>query len=755
MKSARSGQIRQLLPLRETGSTLRPETATAVPRSLPHFLTTFIDRQAELRSLRTLLHSSRMVTLMGTGGVGKSRLAVEVAKGNQDAWPDGTYWIELVGTDDVTGLLVAMFELPGKGSPLRVVSSWLAGKRVLLILDNCEHVAAECAAVCRALLEECPELTIFATSREPLGVPGEVRWPVSSLSDSDALALFETRAALVAPAFKVAPGNTQTVTEICHRLDGLPLAIEMAAARLDVMSERELLAKLNDRFRVLATGGRATPERQQTMAAAIDWSYRLLTEAEARLFRRLAVFQGSFTLESAGAVGADDGTEPVLPTLAALVQKSMVVADRTDDVTRYRLLESQRAFGLEKLRASGEIEDAQRSHYEYFSSQTWSSRESADFWQAIGWAKANVEDGGLGLALTVADSEFTDPGRARKLLLELLDRPKSYPALRAKALNLSARLASRQNDHVRGRQLADASLAAAREVGDPNLIAQALLARGFVYHSAGELGAPSEMYDEALPLLEASGNRGMAIEVQNQRAWLAIERGDHAGALEMLQECVSFSRAAGDSVGTARFLESLGNAQLGLGDRDGATASWRESLSIFRDLDDAFGIIWSVGGLSLAAAAGGDYERALRLAAVAERISREWSLSALAYRLRQLDDACQRARARLGDRKSDAIWSEGLAMDTTRAVSYALDASRAATAGLADEGLLSKREREVIAMVAAGMTNRQIADRLFIAERTAEGHVERIRGKLGVRSRTEVATWALDHGIERPSLDKV
>jgi len=720
---------------------------------VPRYLTSFVGRETDLRALKASLRSARLVTLVGPGGAGKSRLAAEIGGTDADLWPDGVTWIDLVGASDVAAAAVATLELPGRGSAQQVIASWLAAKQALLILDNCEQVVDACARFCQAMLQRSPALRIVATSREPLGVGGEMRWPVSPLSDDDAVQLFETRAKLVAPAFKVAAGNRKDVTEICHRLDSLPLAIEMAAARLDVMSERELSANLDDRFRVLASGARTSPERQQTMAATIDWSYRLLTGAEAGLFRRLAVFQGGFTMEGAQAVADRDGG-PVLPVLTALVQKSMVVADRTHAATRYRLLESHHAFATERLRESGEVDDTQRRHYDHFSSQSWSGLEAANFWRALAWARENIDDGGLALALKVAESEFTDAGRARKLLNELLERRGTSPALRARALNLAARLASRQNDHADGRKLVDASLAAAREVGDSDLIAQALLASGLVYHSAGELGVPSRMYDEAFTLLDASGNRVMAIEVRNQRAWLAIEQGDHAAAREMVQGCIAFSRSAGDSVSTARFLESLANAQLGLGDRDGATVSWKESLAIFRDLDDAFGIIWCVGGLSLVAAASGEDERTLRLAAVVDRMSREWSLSALVYRLKQLDDACRRARERLGDRRSDAIWSEGLEMDTAHAVEYALDEHRSKSAELADGGVLSRREREVVAMVAAGMTNKQIADRLFIAERTAEGHVERIRGKLGVRSRTEVATWAVEHGIERPALDK-
>src|SRR6266850_6024616 len=350
-----SGQLAKIRPMGTVAG--QGHRGMAAPNNLPHQLTSFVGREAELRSLRVLVRSSRMVTLIGTGGAGKSRLAAEVARAGTELWPDGVLWIELSAEAAVAGALFATLELPGRGSTEQVITSWLAPKRVLLIIDNCEHLVAACARFCQSMLQGCPQLTIMATSREALGVAGEVRWAVSSLRDSDALHLFEARARLVSPNFKVAALNLQPVSDICDRLDRLPLAIEMAAARLDVMSERDVLSNLTDRFRVLASSTRTAPERQQTMSATIDWSYRLLTDDEARLFRGLSVFQGGFTFEGAQAIGADSGIGNVLGSLAALVQKSMVVADQLDDGgTRYRLLESHHAYAAEKLRDSAELD---------------------------------------------------------------------------------------------------------------------------------------------------------------------------------------------------------------------------------------------------------------------------------------------------------------------------------------------------------------------------------------------------------------
>jgi non-specific serine/threonine protein kinase len=401
-----------------------------------------------------------------------------------------------------------------------------------------------------------------------------------------------------------------------------------------------------------------------------------------------------------------------------------------------------------------------RRHYDYFMSsigmveQKWKARESANLWAALAWARLKVDDMGLALALEVADSEFADHSRARALLLDLLEHSQPEGAPRAKALNLAARLAMRQADHASARELADSSVAVAREVGDSELIAHTLRGAGVVHHSVGELDTAAQMYEEALSHLQGSRNRRLAIEVTNQLGVLTTERGQFQEGLDILMECLAFSRSEGDQQSTARFLESLANAQLGLGDVDGAAATWKECLATFGELNDAFGTIWSIGGLALVAATRGDDERALRLEAVVIRLSREWSLSAWPLRITQLDEACGSAAARLGSRKSDAARRDGQTMSSARALEYALSDDSSQVDVPAEVGLLSRREREVVGLVAAGMTNREIGQRLFIAERTAEGHVERIRNKLGVRSRTEVATWAVEHGLAGQSLDK-
>jgi predicted ATPase/DNA-binding CsgD family transcriptional regulator len=681
--------------------------------------------------------------------------------------------VELAPVNDprqVAGAVVSALELPGRGPAQEVVIAWLAARRALLVLDNCEHLVEACAEFCQAALGGCPELTIMATSREALGVAGEAHWPVSSLRASDAVRLFEARAVLVRPGFKVAAPNLEAVTEICERLDRLPLAIELAAARVGMMTEQEILIQLSDRFRLLTGGSRTAPERLQAMSAAIDWSYRLLAEDEALVFRRLSVFRGGFTLESAEAVCADGMTPSVLDLIAGLVQKSMVAVEQAKGSgSRYQLLESQLAYGEGRLRQAGELELIRRRHYEYFraglSAKTishagprtlggprpgfaeaqWIARESANLWAAMSWARNNADDLGLGLAADLAGTRFGDLGRMRSLLEELLSRSPAKGLARVDALREASAVAYWQGAYESALVHARAGLVPARDLGDLEEAAQALHWAGQAHQGRGELDKAAEIYAEATSLLRDSGNHRLVNFIRENIAGLAVWRGDCARAREILADCLATARAQGDVVRTAYELDVLAWAQRGLNEPQAAAASWKEALSIQQGLTNQLGMINCLEGLSCVAEVLGDDRRAVRLAAAATRISGEMSYRDLPWMLGQVEDSLRQSRARLGARGSEEAWKQGWSMSLNQAIDHALAEGEPKTE--VEAGPLSRREREVAKLVAAGMTNRQIAERLFIAERSAEGHVARIRNKLGVRSRTGVATWAVERGL--------
>ena len=351
---------------------LRVAKAVAV-RRLPTHLTSFVGRESQVAEVRSLLNENRLLTLTGAGGAGKTRLAVEVA-GQMAEFGDGPWYVDLAPITDpelvpvTAARALGLSDQLGSSTMDTIVRS-VSDRQMLLILDNCEHLLDASAALIMAALDRCPGVTLLTTSREPIGVPGEVTWRVPSLSlDSEALSLFADRARRARPDFALTDDNIACVTEICRRLDGMPLAIELAAARVRALSLTEILDSLHDRFRLLTGGSRTAVLRQQTLRASVDWSHALLTEAERVLFRRLAPFMGGFDLDAAQAVGGGDDVEryQVLDMLGLLVDKSLVVAEDCAGRTRYRLLETVRQYASEKLGESGEADTVRSRHCDHY-----------------------------------------------------------------------------------------------------------------------------------------------------------------------------------------------------------------------------------------------------------------------------------------------------------------------------------------------------------------------------------------------------
>ncbi len=473
--------------------------------------------------------------MTGAGGAGKTRLAVEVAAGLTTEFGDGVWYVDLAPITNpalapvTVARTLGLPDQPGR-STMDLLVRFFGEKKILLLLDNCEHLLDACGTLVVELLAACPQLTILATSREPLGVPGELSWRVPSLSLADeAVELFTDRARRARPEFGVDDDNIALVEEICARLDGMPLAIELAAARVRALSLSQIVDSLHDRFRLLTGGARTAVRRQQTLRASVDWSHALLTEPEQVLFRRLAVFAGGFDLDAAQAVGADSEVEgyQLLDQLSLLVDKSLVVADDTGDGMRYRLLETVRQYAQEKLGESGEADEVRTRHRDYFTATAvelesqglaglealmrWAEVEIDNLRAAFAWSREN-SDPETALRLVSSLQQFwMRRGRFREGLAgfdavltderppEISTRGVGARSRRTTASSLGGLSASASPDRARE------ALIIARQLDDPALIVRALVACGTVALYNAEVAQP--YFAEAIELARAVGDR--------------------------------------------------------------------------------------------------------------------------------------------------------------------------------------------------------------------------------------------------------
>ena len=562
---------------------LRLSKAVVVQR-LPVQLTSFVGRQEQLTQLRELLTQSRLLTLTGAGGAGKTRLAIQVAAGIAGEFGDGVWYVDLAPITDpelVPIIAARAFGLPDQPgrSTMDTLSHFVADRQMLVVLDNCEHLLDASAALVNALLGAAAKLTLLTTSREPIGVAGEMSWRVPSLPlGNEAIELFTDRARHARPEFVVTDENAAVVAEICRRLDGLPLAIELAAARVRALSLTEILDSLHDRFRLLTGGARTAVRRQQTLRASVDWSHTLLTEPERLLFRRLAAFLGGFDLDAAQAVAGSGDVQryQVLDLLTLLVDKSLVVADENGGRSRYRLLETVRQYALEKLGESGEADVVRTRHRDYYTALAalldapagvnyeqrldQAENEIDNLRTAVAWS---LENSDVELALALASSLqplWQARGRRREGLtwfdtaLAALDahQPGLTPAERARALADRALLAAAMGaadsiDH------AQQALAIAREVDHPAVLAAALTACGY-FAAFNNPEVARGYFAEAIELARAVGDRWRLSEALTYQAAAALAAGDPIAGRVAGQEGRELSIAIGHRL-TARLCQ--------------------------------------------------------------------------------------------------------------------------------------------------------------------------------------------------------
>ena len=801
--------------------------------NVPAARTSFVGQEREIVELKRELAMTRLLTLTGAGGSGKTRLALEVARDLVGAYADGVWLVELAPLSDgklvpqVVARAMRVREQPGR--PLAdTLTEALHKKATLLVLDNCEHLADSVAHLVDTLLDSCSRLRVLTTSREPLEVEGEAVWRVSSLSTPDtdrlpaagelmrydAVRLFLDRARLRMPHFDLTPANTPAVAEVCTKLEGIPLAIELGAARMGTLSVWQISEKLRDPLSLLSAGRRTAVPRHKTLRGTLDWSHDLLSESERTLFGRLSVFAGGWMLEAAEAVVAGDGIEEdaVLDLLSRLVDKSLVTAEiPREGGPRYTMLEPVRQYAQEKLEESGEAQATKRAHAEYFlalaeeaeprlwgpGDAAWLNRLKEEHYNmraALSWTIEH-EEAELALRLSGALRWFWRArgyfGEGRRWLEQALsEEGRTSAGARAKALDGVGWLASEQSDidrvegaAVEGLKLSDeAGIGGVITADFKNLLGEAAWLRGDNERAA-------ELFNESLVIhREARNSRGVAWSVCSLAA-VSSDRGDYERAKEFYEEGIALAREMGGALPLGDLLISLGYVYLLEGDHKRATALNEEAAELYRKRGSRGSLRYAIDNLGWAALVREDHERAKALheeslvlcKEIGDKVIGSESLEGLAcsaasrgeaQRAARLFGAAQALREAVGAhqtsrerslrepyltiaraRPDEAAWetafAEGQAMSFEEAVEHALSAEELSppappapeqpSTGL-QQRHLTRREKEVAALVAQGLTNRQIASELVLSEHTVHHHVTNVLKKLDLRSREQVAS---------------
>jgi predicted ATPase/DNA-binding CsgD family transcriptional regulator len=809
---------------------------------LPQEPNSFVGRERELTELCELLGVTRALTLCGPGGIGKTRLALRVLHLSSTTFPDGGCFVDLgdLWQPDLVVPQVAsalgISEEPGRPL-LDTLADAVAARRLLLVLDNCEHLIDACAAVCQRLLDASPGLGLIATSREPLRVAAETVWQVPPLSVApaelngtddanryEAIRLFADRAAASLPGFTIGPANVGAVVSLCRALDGMPLAIELAAARVRALSVEQIAERLGDRFALLTTGHRTAPPRHRTLRATIDWSHDLLNPKEQMLLRRLAVFAG-WSLEMAEQVCADADipAAEILDLIAALVDKSLVAVDsEVLGQARYRLLDTIREYAVGRLAEAAEAKTFQWRLRDYtvgvaernlaiglgWIPAPWSARvdvfrrydaEVGNVWQVLSGCLADGDaETGLRICNAVRPcwlvrGTFAEGAEWLSSFLDL-DVPEVSPQVRGAGLIGQAQLTLSSDPALAG-SLAEGGLALCREAGDDFWTASGLSLLAEVALHTKHADDAAARADEALSIAREAGdawNEGYALGI---KAAIAGVNGSLREAQDLAKASITVMRRIDQQWGTARALLGLGDLARLRDDPGDARRRYLEALGILREIDArpelarclaGLGrVAMDVGAIALARkhlaeslqlshSTGARIGVARGLEAFAALATREdrpelaVQLTAAATALREVAGLPALSGARterylasarhLGGPAVTRLWARGLAMTCDQAVALALDTGPgtdnivALTALGSDQepaalpGTLTPREREVVALVASGRSNKAIAGELFISPATAARHVANILAKLGFNSRSQIAAWA----AERP-----
>jgi predicted ATPase/DNA-binding SARP family transcriptional activator/DNA-binding CsgD family transcriptional regulator len=794
------------LPPNHLAAILPEESPAASKHNLPAPRTSFIGREREIVEVERALAMTRLLTLTGAGGSGKTRFALEVARDLVGAYTDGVWLVELAPLSE--GELVAQVvagTLGVKEQPGRMLIDTLVDamrhKNLLMVLDNCEHVVESTAHLADALLDGCPRLRLFATSREALGVAGETVWLVPPLSLPDpqrsptvgdlegygATRLFVARASDRRPGFSPGPASAGVIAEICRRLDGLPLAIELAAARTGALSVEQISARLGDSLSLLTRGGRTTEPRQQSLRAALDWSHELLGESERVLFRRLSAFVGGCTLEAAEMVGAGGEIKKsdVLDLLSRLVDKSLIAATEAVGETgvRYAMLEPIRQYALERLEECGDAEIVRRRHAAFYLTlaeaaepelqrahqRVWLGRLEAELGNlrgALSWALASGE---IELALRLAGAMAAfwyrrgDVHEGRRWLEAVLNAEGDTPSIasRAKALAWAGWLARVQGDYERSEALGEEALALFRSLGDERGATEALYNVGMTALFRRNFERASAALEEVATTQRAAGDEVGLGRTFHALVSVADGQHDYERAMVLHEEGLRLARKTQDDYGVLFLLFAGASACLGRGDHQRARALLREGFGLSQQLKMSRLTAFQLHVAAALAGSQGQPLRAARLWGAAEALREALRVVLSPFQRHVYGPHLAAARTRLGEKVWEAALVEGQAMPLEEAIGYALSekefvrptvtaAPEQHVPSLTSLSVLTSREKEVALLVARGFTNHQIATGLSISEHTAATHVARILKKLDFHSRAQVASTIIGQQPYRP-----